>query len=160
MARPDRVDVEFQVHLFGAGTVTIKMVTIGDRSWTTNLLTGNWEDAPEEFGYNPSILYDNQNGLGPVMGKITEPTLVGTESVNGRDAYRIKGTATEDVMDPLTANTMEGDQIGIELWIDGETWNLLRVVLREPERGDDTDPATWTMNLTDHDQQVSIEPPI
>jgi lipoprotein LprG len=160
MARPGRVDVEFKVRLFGAGTVTIKMITVGDASWTTNLLTGNWETAPEEFGYNPSILYDNQDGLGPVMGKIDNPVLVGTESVNNRDAYHVKGTATEQVMDPLTANTMEGDQIGIELWIDGESWNLLRVVLREPESSPNQEPATWTMNLTDHDQQVSIEPPI
>jgi lipoprotein LprG len=160
MARPDRVDVEFQARVLGAATVTIKMITVGDSSWTTNLLTGNWEDAPAEFGYNPSILYDNQNGLGPVMGKITDPALVDTPAVNGRDAYHIKGTATEEVMDPLTANTMEGDRIGIELWIDAETWNLLRVELREPESADHTEPATWTMNLTDHDQQVSIEPPI
>jgi len=160
MARPDRVDVEFQARLFGTGTVAIKMITLGDASWTTNLLTGKWETAPEEFGYNPAVLYDNQNGLGPVMGKLEDVEVVGIERVDDRTAYRISGNATEAVMDPLTANTMEGEQIGVELWIDGETWNLLRIVLREPESPDNPDPATWTMHLTDHDKQVSIEPPV
>jgi lipoprotein LprG len=160
MARPDRVEVEFQVRLFGAGTVTIKMITVGEHAWTTNLLTGKWEDAPEEFGYNPAVLYDNQNGLGPVMGKIDNPTLVATETVNDRDAYHVTSSASKQVMDPLTAQTMSGEQIGIELWIDGETWDLLRVVLKEPASPDNDAPATWTMNLTNHDQQVSIEPPV
>jgi outer membrane lipoprotein-sorting protein len=159
MARPDGVDVEFQVRLFGTGTVTIKMITLGDQSWTTNLLTGKWETAPEEFGYNPAMLYDNQNGLGPVMGKIDDPQLAGTEAVNGRDAYHVIGSASSEVMDPLTANTMSGDRIGIELWIDTKTWDLLRVVLTERETPEKSNPATWTMNLTDHDKQVSIEPP-
>jgi outer membrane lipoprotein-sorting protein len=160
MARPDRVDVEFQARLFGAGTVTIKMVTVGNASWTTNLLTGKWETAPEEFGYNPAVLYDNQNGLGPVMGKLQDVKVVGIETVDDRTTYHIAGNGTEAVMDPLTANTMEGDQIGVELWIDGETWDLLRVVLKEPESASNPDPATWTMHLTDHDKQVSVEPPV
>ena len=159
MARPDKVEVEFQVRLFGTGTVTIKMITLGEHSWTTNLLTGKWETAPEEFGYNPAILYDNQNGLGPVMGKIDDPQLAGTETANGREAYHVTGSAASEVMDPLTAQTMSGDRIGIELWIDTKTWDLLRVVLKEPETPENSDPATWTMNLTDHDKQVSIEPP-
>jgi outer membrane lipoprotein-sorting protein len=160
MARPDRVDVEFQARLFGAGTVTIKMITVGNASWTTNLLTGKWETAPEEFGYNPAVLYDNQNGLGPVMGKLWNVEVVGIETVDDRTTYHISGDASQAVMDPLTANTMEGDRIGVELWIDGETWDLLRIVLKEPESAEHADPATWTMHLTDHDKQVSIEPPV
>ncbi|MBA2288769.1 MAG: LppX_LprAFG lipoprotein, partial [Chloroflexia bacterium] len=38
LARPDRVDVEFQVELLGAQTVSIRMITIDDEAWTTNLL--------------------------------------------------------------------------------------------------------------------------
>lgn len=160
MARPDGVDVEFQVRLFGTGTVTIRMITVGDESWTTNLLTGDWETAPEEFGYNPSVLYDHQEGLGPVMSKLDDAAIAGTETVDGREAYHVRATATEALMDPLTAGTMQGERIGVELWIDGETWDLLRIVLKEPTDAGIDDPATWTMHLTDHDAQVTIEPPV
>lgn len=159
LARPDKVAVDFQVRLFGTGTVTISMITIGTSSWTTDLLTGDWTTAPPEFGYNPSVLYDNQQGLGPVMGRLQDPVLLGREDVDGREVFRVSGTASEATMGPLTSNTVTGEPVGLDLWIDTTTWDLLRVVVTEPESSGKTDPATWTMNLSDHDEQVSIEPP-
>jgi lipoprotein LprG len=159
LARPDKVAVDFQVRLFGTGTVTIKMITVGESSWTTDLLTGDWTIAPPEFGYNPSVLYDNQQGLGPVMGRLQNPALQGREDVGGRDVFRVSGTASEATMGPLTSNTMTGEPVGLQLWIDSQTWDLLRVVVTEPESSGKDDPATWTMNLSNHDEQVSIEPP-
>lgn len=159
LARPNKVAVDFQVRLFGAGTVTIRMITIGASSWTTDLLTGDWNTAPPEFGYNPSILYDNQQGLGPVMGRLHDPILQGREDLDGHKAFRITGTASEATMGPLTSNTMTGEPVGLELWIDVTTSNLLRVIVSEPESSGKDDPAVWTMNLSDHNDQVSIEPP-
>ncbi|HWV25409.1 MAG TPA: LppX_LprAFG lipoprotein [Thermomicrobiales bacterium] len=160
MARPDKVDVEFQIRVLGAQTISIRMITIGDQSWTTDIVTGKWIDAPEEFGYNPAVLYDNQNGLGPVMGKINDARIAETGSIDGRDAYHVTGTASQGVMRPLTSGTMKGDPIVLDLWIDGETWDLLRVVVTEPENSGSDDPATWTMNLSDFNQKVDIEPPV
>lgn len=159
MARPNKVDVQFQVRVLGAQTLSIRMITIGEHSWTTDIITGRWVTAPKEFGYNPAILYDNQNGLGPVMGKIDKPELVGVEDVNGRQTYHVHGTATEDVMDPLTSGTMEGDTIGLDLWIDGETWDLVQVVVEEQPAPGIDNPATWTMKLSDHNKQIDIEAP-
>lgn len=159
LARPDKVSVEFKVSLFGAGTVSIRMITVGKDSWTTDLITGNWGDAPPEFGYNPSILYDNQNGLGPVMGKLENPTLEGTEEVNDRDAHHITGTATAETIEPLTSGTMTGDNVAIDLWIDIETSDLLRVKVVEPESDEKENPATWELNLSRFNEKVTIEPP-
>lgn len=159
LARPDKVAVDFQVQLFGTGTVTIKMITIGSNSWTTDLLTGEWSTAPPEFGYNPSILYDNQEGLGPVMGSVQDPVLLGREDLNGTEVYRVSGTVSQETMGPVTSNTMTGEPVGLELWIDPANWNLHRVVVKEPESSGKDEPATWTLNLSNHDEQVSIEPP-
>lgn len=160
LARPDEVAVDFQVQLFGTGTVTIKMITIGTSSWTTDLLTGYWNTAPPEFGYNPSILYDNQQGLGPVMGRLQDPVLLGREDLNGSEVFRVSGTASQATMGPLTSNTMTGEPVGLELWIDGATSDLHRVIVSEPASSGKDEPATWTMNLSNHDEQVSIEPPV
>jgi hypothetical protein len=152
--------VEFQVSLFGAGSVSIRMISIGPKAWTTDLLTGNWGVAPAEFGYDPTVLYDNQNGLGPVMGRIEQPTLLGTEDVRGRTAHHIAGTVSEETIALVTSETMTGSGIAIELWIDAETSDLLRLRLTEPEDNGKANNAVWTMDLTDHGKQVSIEPPI
>ena len=84
MARPDRVDVEFQIEVAGAPRVSIRMITIGEESWTTDIVTGRWVEAQEEFGYNPGVLYDNQEGIGPVMGRLTNPEIVGVEEIDDR----------------------------------------------------------------------------
>lgn len=160
LARPDSVAVDFQISLFGAGSVSIKMISIGTKAWTTDLLTGDWTLAPAEFGYNPTVLYDNQNGLGPVMGRIQQAELTGRDVVRGRSAYHISGLASQETISLVTSQTMTGSSIKIELWIDTATSDLLRVRLTEPKDNGKANPAVWTMNLTDHGKQVSIEPPI
>lgn len=159
LARPDRVAVEFQVSLFGAGTVSIRMITVGEESWTTDLITGNWGEAPPEFGYDPSKLYDNQDGLGPVMGKVDGPEIAGNEDIDGRRCFRVVGTVRNEVVAALTAGTMAGEDVGIELWIDSETSDLRRARVIEPETDEKENPATWELNLSDFDEEVTIEPP-
>lgn len=158
MARPNKVDTRFQVKVLGQ-TATIRMITIGEDAWTTDLITGKWVTAPSEFGYNPAILYDNQDGLGPVMGKIDDAQLIGIEDIDGTQTYHVHGTASDDVIAPLTSGTMKGDKIDLDLWVDGETWDLVRVIVAEPAGPKKDDPATWTMNLTNHDEQTDIEAP-
>jgi hypothetical protein len=160
LARPDKVAVEFRINVLNTADVSIRMVTIGEHSWTTDLITGNWGDAPPEFGYNPSILYDNQDGLGPVMGKLENPQMTGTEKIDGREADVITGTVPSSVIDPLTAGTMTGEHVAITLWIDTETSDLLQVKVVEPEDSGKENPATWTMRLSKFDEEVTIDPPI
>lgn len=160
LARPDMVSVEFQIEVLGAQTVSIRMISVGQENWTTDIVTGRWVEAPPEFGYDPSVLYDNQEGLGPVVGKILNPDLLGTEEINGRQAYHIRGSSSGETIAPMTNNTMHGDDIGIDVWIDGASWDILRVIVDEPEGPQAPNPATWTMNLTDHNEPVTIEPPV
>ena len=159
LARPDRVATAFRARLLGAATVTIELITIGDESWTTNLLTGNWEIAPAEFGYDPSILFDDQNGLGPVMGKVTDVERQDDDKVDDREAYHVKAIVEQEIIDDLTAGTMKGSPVAVELWIDRETNDLLRAKLAEPSTEDIKHPATWTLTISDHDRDVTIETP-
>jgi hypothetical protein len=159
LARPGLVDVQFQVRLLGTQTASIWMITAGDQSWTTDLISGEWGPAPEEFGYDPSRLFDTQDGLGPIMGKITNPVVAGEETIADRATWHIHGTVPQSIIGPITANTMHGDPVTFDMWIDQETSDVLRVRLIEP--GDeDKDPATWVMDLRDHDKPVTIEPPV
>ncbi|MDQ4099713.1 MAG: LppX_LprAFG lipoprotein [Chloroflexota bacterium] len=160
LARPNKVRVQFQVELFSAGNVSIRMVTIGQESWTTDLLSGNWGPAPAEFGYDPTILFDNQDGLGPVMNRLNDPTLSGQEDINGRTSYRIDATADQASIGPLTGETMDGSPVGVTVWIDEATSDLLQVKLVEPASSGKEQPATWVLTMSDHGESVEIVPPI
>jgi hypothetical protein len=159
LERPGKVDVQFQIRVLGTQTASIRMITAGGQSWTTDLITGKWGPAPEEFGYDPALLFDTQNGLGPVMGRVTSPELIGSEDIDGRTAWHIHGTVTQAVIGPITAGTMHGDPVSLDLWIDADSSDLLKIQLAEPTNSGNDDPATWTMTLRAHDDPVTIEPP-
>ena len=159
LQRPDRVRASFRVQVLRQN-VTLQLITVGDRSWTTNLLTGEWEPAPVEFAYRPSVLFDNQAGIGPVMGRVEDVQQLDDEEVAGRTAYHLRASVAEEVIGPLTYETMVGSPVTVDLWIDRETDDLLRARLTEPPSAGRANPATWTLDLSDHGDQVTIEAPV
>jgi lipoprotein LprG len=138
--------------------VDINLVAVDGEIFITNLLSGNWEKAPEDFSYDPSMLFSDTDGIGPIMTDLENPALDGTEDVNGQSARRVTGTVAADRVAEITAGTIAGDDIDVTLWIGVEDAKLLRVELTEPE-GVRESPATWTLNLTDHGEDVEIEAP-
>lgn len=159
LERPDRVRTTFKAKVSRGVNVTIELITIGDQSWSTDLITGKWGPAPAEFGYSPSVLFDNQNGIGPVMNKIVDPVQREDGDLDGRGVYRISGQGPGAIIGPLTMSTMTGDPVAVDLWIDRETYDLLRIMLTEPASAEKAG-ATWILDLSRHDQKVAIEPPV
>jgi hypothetical protein len=160
LQRPDRVHVRFKIKIVPGVTITTELITIGDQFWTTDLITGNWGEAPYEFTYDPTVLFDNQGGVGPVMNKVGDAQIVGTEQVQGHDSYHILATTNEEIVGPVTSNTMHGSPVTANLWIDVSTFDLLRAQLEEPKTSGHSSPAKWTLDLFDQGEPITIEPPI
>lgn len=159
MQRPDKVDVTFTALVLNRQQISIRMITIGEEAWITDIVTGKWVSSPPEFGYNPAVLYDEKDGLGPVMSRMNDPKLEGTDEVDGRDAWHITATVDGDVTSAMTSGTMRGAKQSLELWIDKDTSDILRIRIGEPIDEDLEDPATWTLTLFDHNKDVKIERP-
>ncbi len=159
LARPDSVRTSFKLRIVLA-TVSIQLITVGDESWSTNILTGAWGPAPEEFGYDPGILFDSQNGIGPVMGRVRDARRADDEELAGRATFHVAGVVDQEVIGPITADTMTGSPVAVDLWIDKQTHDLLRVRLAEPPSEGRAEPATWTLDLSRHGEQVTIEAPV
>jgi len=159
LVRPDRVQTTFQAEVLGRA-VSLQLITIGEQSWTTNILTGEWGSAPLEFSYQPDVLFSTQDGIGPVMGRVKDITRAEDEKIDGRDAYHVQAEVDEAIVGPLTYYTIKGSPVTANLWIDRETNDLLRAQLAEPTREDGSEPAIWTLDLSHHGQPVEIEPPV
>lgn len=159
LSRPDRVYSSFRAEVLGR-TITLQLITVGADSWTTDILSGNWVKAPDEFAYNPSVLFDNQNGIGPVMDRVTDARRLEDSEVDGRPVYRIEAEVDEATIGPLTSYLLDGPTVTVNLWIDSETDDLLRAELSQPPTADSAEPITWTLDLSKHGEEVSIEPPI
>jgi hypothetical protein len=159
LQRPDRVATEFRAEVADRA-ITLQLVTIGDETWLTNVLTGEWGPAPAEFAYRPDVLFDTQEGLGPVMGKVTGVERLPDEELDGRAVFHLRADVPDSIVGPLTYYTLRGSPVGVDLWIAQDTFDLLRARLSEPPGDDRPNPAVWTLDLSDHGQQVSIEPPV
>src|SRR6478609_5779818 len=159
VVRPDRVMASFKVNVLNSVNASISMVTVGDQHWSTDLISGKWLSAPAEFSYDPVVLFDTTHGIGPVMDQVTNSTLVGEENIDGKNAYHIHADVPQAIIGDLTSNTIEGDPISVDLWIDSTTSDLLRVQLAEPKDNGKDHPATWTLDLSKHGESIEINPP-
>ncbi len=159
LVRPDRVRATFQSEVIGR-TISLQLITVGDESWTTNLLTGEWEPAPVEFAYRPDILFSTQDGIGPVMGRVENVERLPDDEVAGRPVYHLHADVEESIVGPLTYYAVTGSPVSVDLWIDRETGDLLRARISEPPGPDRPNPAVWTLDLSDHGKELAIEPPL
>lgn len=159
LVRPDRVHTSFQAEVMDR-TISLQLITIGEESWTTNVLTGEWGPAPVEFAYRPDILFSTQDGIGPVMGRVDDVERLEDEEINGKAAYHLRAVVDQEVVGPLTYETIKGSPVTVDLWIDQETSDLLRARLTEAPSDERPSPAVWTLDLSHHGDGVSIEPPV
>lgn len=159
LRRPDRVRTTFQAEVMGRA-VSLQLITIGEQSWTTNILTGEWGDAPLEFAYRPDILFSTQSGIGPVMGRVENVERLEDEEIADRPAYHLRAEVDDEVVGPLTYYTITGSPVTVDLWIDRETHDLLRARMSEPPGAERPHPAVWTLDLSHHGEDVAIDPPV
>lgn len=155
---PDQMQTKIQIAL-GAANADVSLVTIGADKYQTDLLTGRWGPAQEGFDYSPTVLFDKSQGLSSVVGKLREVERAGEETVGGQAAYRLRARVDRATIQPITSGAIEGDPVGAELWIAKDSYNLLKLVLTEPQIPDKDRPAVWTLTLDRYDQPVTITRP-
>jgi hypothetical protein len=138
--------------------VDVGLIFIGDDAYMTDLITGNWGPAPDDFSYNPAVLFSDTEGLSPVLREMEGVELVGQEEVEGVQTYHLRGQVSQDAISELTADTIDGDPITVDMWFATDDYHAIRIMLSTPE-GAEGDATVWTITLSDHNQPVEIEEP-
>ena len=131
MARPDAAQATARIGAAGT-TLPVKLVVIGEDAYLTNLFTGAWERAPDDFGYNPALLFDPARGLGAILPGLEEAELTGEEEIGGRRARRVEGVVDGERIGDITADTVEGERIDVVVWVASDNSDLLRATLAAP----------------------------
>ncbi len=135
-------------------TLDVSLIFIGDDAYMTDFLTGDWGPAPDDFSYNPSLLLNKTEGLGPVLQALENPEVLGREQVGGVDTVHMRGSVEQELIDDMTAGAITGDKIGVDLWFDAETVDVVKIDLAEPDDG-----TTWIISLSKQNEPVTIEAP-
>ncbi len=158
---PDRARATIRV--IGPGLVAeVQVINIGEIQWETNFLTGEWQELPPEWGFNPAALFDAEVGIQPILEKdLSGLEWVGLEEleeVPGKPLYALMGEIAGERLFQLSFGMMGPEKMTILLWIAPETFELYRMKLTEAPKGED-ESTIWMVDFWDYDQVVDINPP-
>ncbi len=158
LLRPNSAKAKANVTFLGAN-LSINMVSIGTDQYITNPVTGSWEQAPSDLGYDPAILFDKNQGISHVLQDVQNPTIAGSDTVNGSDAYHITGTVTKADAQPIAGGALKNDSLPVDLWITKDKHDVVKLVIHDSSGSSGSSATTWTLLLTQQNEQVTITKP-
>jgi len=87
--------------------------------------------GPAQRIYDPAIILDKDKGLANVIARVQNPTVVGTEEVNGVEAIKIEGTIASTELKPILPEVDKtGTELPITLWVTAEApYNLVQMTV-------------------------------
>jgi hypothetical protein len=161
LVRPDKVSASAKIAA-GPINATVKFIQIGDDVYMTNLLNGKWEKAPGGLGYDPRVVFDSQNGVTAILKNVSGWQFVENTKVNGVDTQHVRGPVPVQAVNGLVANSMRGDAVDVDLYVEGKNHDIVRLVIAEQPAAvtPGTVASRWTLDLSNQNGNISIVPPI
>lgn len=159
--QPDRFQIKLELETAGS-FLELEIIGIGDKTWMTNLLSGEWESVPPAA---VPVRFNNAGQLfAEVIAAVENPQLAGTERVadaNGSyDAWRIRGTLPGTALaSVLPGTTLPDTAIPVTVWADQAEARLPRVELSGPLVAGDLPEVTRMLILELREPAAEIVAP-
>jgi hypothetical protein len=155
--RPDRAEIDIAVDT-AIADVPVTVVTYNGEVYIKDPVANSTHTAPDDFQFNPAIMFDEDEGIPALIRSVEDAELLDEdEDVEGRSAYKIYGIIEGDLIQRATAGTFPTtDDVDFNVWIDKETYDVLKIVAEDPT--EETD-STWEMWIYDHNEPVEIDDP-
>jgi len=141
--------------------IEIGVTTVGTQTWVTVPFLGVQEVTGAQAAAVPSMgrILDPTNGLPGVLAKGRNPRLLGSETVDGVDSWKVEATYTADqVSQAVQPLTPTGD-IDATVWI-GRSDHLLRKALLKGKLFTADKTTTLEVRLHDFNADVNIAKPV
>ena len=150
-AAPSSAEAVLQVR---AGDITVQLgtISVAERTWLTNPLTGRWEELTPGTGFNPAALFDPQAGWVALLADLTGVSFVATED----DGHHLTATVPPARVETLTAGVAAAQSVPIDLWLDQSSGRIRRLELSTTG---DAGVSDWSITLSGYGEPVEIEPP-
>jgi hypothetical protein len=150
-AAPASAEAVLQVR---AGDITVQLgtISVAERTWLTNPLTGRWEELTPGTGFNPAVLFDPQAGWVALLADLTGVSFVATED----DGHHLTATVPPARVEVLTAGFAAAQSVPIDLWLDQSSGRIRRLELSTTG---DAGVSDWSISLSGYGEPVEIEPP-
>lgn len=151
------------VRIITPGLVTdVSVISIGETQWESNLLSPAWQVVPQDWGFNPAVLFDSEIGIQSILlSDLSELTYQGTEEIEDgpeRPLYSITGTLSGGRVHEMSYGKIGPEMMAVQMWIAPETFELYRVLITDSSQGGE-EPTIWLVDFRNFDQTIEIEPP-
>lgn len=160
---PDKVFATVKVIAPGI-VAEVKIISIGDNHWETNILSGKWQVIPPKYAFQPAILFDPASGMQDVLANDLKELeylgIVEIEEMPGFSLYHIAGRVSGTHINQITEGLIDAEELAIELWIAPKTFELYRVIMVDPMDEGEEEDTVWQIDFWDFDQIIDIQPPI
>lgn len=153
VARPDKISLELS-GLAGNLAMRLSLIAIGEDSFISNPITGEWEAVPPEV--SPLGFFEPTKGVSEIMKRIESPRLISTDD----DGYTISGTIPSESLASLFGAVEEGNSIDINVVIDATSLFLLEARLEGRITASEQDGVIRIITLSHFNEPVEIELPV
>lgn len=155
-AAPRSADAIVTVDLRGL-TTEIGAVAIDGSVWLTNPVSGAWEPAPSDLGFDPAAVFSADIGLPVVLrdGVSDATEMDGAGSAGGATLRHVRGTVDADHISTITGGLI-GTATEVDFFIDAASDELRIVEFVVPVDGID---SSWTIGLDDYGTTPDIVDP-
>ena len=155
------------VRVIGPGIITdVDVISVGEIQWQTNVVTRAWEELPPNWGFNPAVLFDDTIGIQAVLlADLSEVMLAEPENLVESDGpdqllYSVTAVASGENIYQMSGYLIGPEPVEMQLWIAPETYELVRIRLREPEPDHEELESIWQIDFSNYEQLIDIQPPV
>ena len=150
-AAPASAEAVLRMH---AGDLAVELgtVSVGERTWLTDPLTGRWHELRQGTGFNPAVLFDPADGWVALLTDLAGVTVVSA----GGDSHRLAASVPAPRVEALTAGLAAGQGVPMTLWLDAATLHIVRLEFSTISAEGQSD---WVIVMSRFDEPVQIDPP-
>lgn len=141
------------------GTINAQIgaIAIDGVTWLTNPITGEWENAPDGYDFDPTTLFDPELGWKPLLAQgLSDVEWIGEDSKNSEPRYHIRAVADENRVALILAGLINKQAVDLDMWIDPETGYVREAELSTVYEGQTSD---WFIEFSEFDEPIRIDPP-
>ncbi|HLZ22777.1 MAG TPA: LppX_LprAFG lipoprotein [Ktedonobacterales bacterium] len=141
----------------GFVNVNVSLIIIGQQEWYTDPISQKYVTT-DQFAYFLNI-FDSQQGLGALMTQLQNPSAPADGSANGQSCWKITGTLSPSLLQPLFSDVVATQPIPTSYCIGKSDGRLYSATLAGAITEGDTSKTVYTFYLSKFDAPVTITPP-
>lgn len=159
---PDKVSATIKI-VFSGIVAEVSVISIGENTWETNVLTGGWQKSSASYAFQPLSLLHPETGIIAVIAEDTSELEMNEgatiEELPGVDLLHLRGTLEGARINQLSADLIDDEILGVELWITPESYELHRLVITDPANSAEGVDTTWQIDFWNFGAIADIQPP-